>query len=66
MMALCTFVRRNFRKSDGPAYGFFDDDGVWVGSECVRFCLEPVADVVLSSGVDDGELECDCIGSVTA
>jgi len=36
-----------------------------VGSECVRFHLEPVADVVLSSGVDDGELECNCIGSVT-
>ena len=43
---------------------------MWVGLECVRFHLEPVADVVSSSGVDadinDGELECDCIGSVTA
>jgi hypothetical protein len=38
---------------------------VWVGSECVRFRLEPVADVVLSLDVDDGELECGCIGSVT-
>jgi hypothetical protein len=49
----------HFRKSDGPVYGFFDDDGVWVGLECVCFRFEPVADIAVSSGTREGDSDVD-------